>query len=50
MVSDTLLAVAVLVFSFGSAFLFVRWDMWIEKRRQAKLDAEIAEIVRKRNG
>lgn len=49
MASDTALAVAVLVLSLGSAYLFVRWDIWTEKRHQAKLDAEIVEIVRKRS-
>lgn len=49
MVSDTVLAVVVLVFSGVAAYWFVRWDMRMEKRHQAKLDAEISEIVRKRS-
>lgn len=49
MVSDTVLAVAILVASAISTYWFVRWDMWMEKRHKAKVDAEIDEILRNRS-
>ena len=47
---DTVLAVGVLVFSVASAYWFVRWDRRMEDRHIEKLNEEIAEIVRKRDG
>ena len=48
--SDTWLSLTILIVSFFAGWWFVRWDQKMETRHRQKLDDEIVDIVRRKDG